>query len=448
MADGAGPPDTSRQEFTLSTTVVDPSFQRLPLEAARLYRILGVLPIGVFGSAVAAAAAAISVDQTQQSLGVLVEAGLVLRSGAGEFCCAVPDHARDVAEEAARERDIQLAASRTISWYVATAIAAASAAQPSRRDRPRPTGDPRIKPLQFDSGVPALDWLDQHADRILRLATFAADRASPLKALVLTRQMGSLFAYRGRYGVWERIDTLGLDCARVVGDLDAEADFQCRRALMFGDLGRFAEALDSVREAMEIFEELEDRRSIATTLGRTGVIHMRRGDLPTALSTLTHAVEMLTVAGGRRDAGLLIDLADAEIEDGQFEGAAVHLREVLQELAQTLDGQGADSYTLARLRMHRGRVFSYLGRRPEAAEADLAAALADMRRVGSHLGRIEALGFLGESSERAGQPAIAREHYAGAAQLLRETGAPGALWLRQRIAALTPLAGECLGRDG
>ncbi len=415
--------------------VIDSCYQGLPPAAARLYRLLGCLPLSRISNQVACAAADLAEPDVSGLLRVLCEANLIQQTGEDQyqFHELIRLHAR---EASTRDEECELSIKRVEQWYLASAAAAATAVRPYRRDRPGDVTDLATPPLAFTSLHTALDWLDAEAPQLLDLARHAAERQRPRIALRIAGQMWSLFAHRKYYRVWQEFDLLGLRCARELGDRGAQARMSRRLGLLAVDLGQYDEATARFTEAAALYEELGDHHRLATVVNSLGVTYLRRGDCESAIERLSQALSMHQELGDARQLCLvLIDLGDALIEAGRANEALLHLERAGEGLRDS-----PDLYSRAHLRALSGRARGVIGDEPKRARADLDAAIEAMGALVSTAGEVEALGYRGEQAEREGALGDAESHYARAAALLDRLGEPSSAWLRQRISGLSPLA--------
>ena len=418
--------------------VIDSCYRGLPPDAARLYRLLGGLPLSRFSTQVACAAADLPEPDVNGLLRMLCEANLIQQTGEDQYQLheLIRLHARETSKH---DDECERSIMRVERWYLASAAAAATAVRPYRRDRPADVAGPATPatpPLAFTSPHTALDWLDAEAPRLLDLARHAAEQQRPRIALRIVGQMWSLFAHRKYYRVWQEFDLLGLRCARELGDRGAQARMSRRLGLLAVDLGQYDEATARFTEAAALYEELGDHHRLATVVNSLGVTYLRRGDCESAIERLSHALSMHRDLGDARQVCLvLIDLGDALIEAERANEALPYLERAGEGLRDS-----PDLYSRAHLRALSGRARGIVGDEPERARADLDAAIEAMGRLVSTAGEAEALGYRGEQAEREGAVGDAESHYGRAAALLDRLGTPSSAWLRQRISGLSPLA--------
>lgn len=413
---------------------LDAGYRALAADAARLYRLLGALPIDVFTAPVAAAAAQLTDPDAARLLGELADAHLLHESAAGayRFYPLTALHARECTEAS---ENASTAVERVITWYLASAINAAGAVRPYRRARPLAPALPLLRPAGFTHLGNALDWLDAESAQLLALVRYCAGHQRARDALEITAQMWALWAYRKYFPLWEEFDSLGLRCARALDDRDAEARMLRRLGLLCTHLGRYRKARAYLQDAAGTFEQLGDEHRTATALNSLGVVELHDGDPQAAIALLARALAIHQRRGEIRQTALvLIDLADAEIELGSLDPALIHLRDAESHLTDS-----PDLYNAARLRMLRGRAHTRAAQFQDA-EQELTAALELMRRTNSAFGQAQALYYLSELAANTEQGQLAERHRAEATALLQQLGTPNSGWLRARIAAASTTA--------
>lgn len=422
--------------------IIDACYRHLPQDAARLYRLLGALPVSRISADPASAAAALPGEHVRTLLQLLADANLLRQVDSENYAFhdLVRLHAREMADAPEYQHERAAAVLRAMDWYLATAISASTTVRPYRRDVPEPVSTDVI-PRRFRGMKDALDWLDAEAHDLLSLARHAAGSGRAEFALRLAGQMWALFVYRRYYRLWEEFDRLGLECARSLGRSGDEARMLRRLGLLYTDIGRYNDAISVLTDAVSLFAAADETHRVATTLDSLGLAHLRRGSPREAAEHLNRSLETHRGLGNRRKVGLvLIDLGDALIESAEYDEAKTRLIEAVE----ALEGS-PDAFSLARLRALLGRAHGRTGAHDDA-QRELNAALRAMQSVDSGFGQAEALGYFGELAEHAGDEAAAREYYLRAADLLVGFGSPRTAWLSRRIRSLTPLAKSVLDR--
>ncbi|KOG91543.1 hypothetical protein ADK38_02590, partial [Streptomyces varsoviensis] len=165
------------EEAEAVRTVFASSYQALPEPAARLFRLIGVLPGPEFSPHAAAALAAAPLARTRRLLDTLAGAYLVRETGPDRYelhdllfaYAAVRARAHDPADE--REAALR----RVLTWYLRTANAAHVQLMPNALRLPPAPADEDVVPLSFDGYHQAKDWYEREQANILAGVHAAAE---------------------------------------------------------------------------------------------------------------------------------------------------------------------------------------------------------------------------------------------------------------------------------
>ncbi|MBQ0847155.1 tetratricopeptide repeat protein [Streptomyces sp. BH-SS-21] len=445
---------------------LDLSYQGLPREAARLYRLLGVHPGTEFGGGVAAAvlgsarggsAEGVSGAGTGPGTGewpdpgelldVLHDANLLIDIGEDRyrFHDLVRLHAvgKAAEEETAAER---VAVFRRIAdHYLATATRAERAIDPRHPLRERSYGPGPVITEDFGDGVrAALDWLERELPNLLAVIRRARTTGEQDISWQLADALGPFFLRRKHYDIWHTSHAEGLAAARELRDGPAE----CRMLTSGGQcaLGRgdTANALEMFEEAARLFAAAGDELGYARTSNYRGLAHQRAGRPDEAAELFAWAAAELRRCGDPRACGLArLNAADVEFGRGRLARAAEDAAEARTALL-TAD----DSYNAARATTLLGRICLGDGR-PDEAERWLAGALSVLREAAAHYETARALDVLGEVAELRGQRELAQGHYREALDLYVGVNRPGpADGVRERLRRLDEAGTSGSGAGG
>jgi len=427
---------------------LDLSYQGLPAEAARLYRLLGVHPGTEFGGGVAGAVLAFAGDGTDgdsgsggaradpgELLDVLHDANLLIDIGEDRyrFHDLVRLHATGKAAEDESAAERAAVFRRIADHYLATATRAERAIDPKHPLRERSYGPGPVITEDFGDGIrAALDWLERELPNlmvVIRRARAAGERDITWQ---LADALGPFFLRRKHYDAWHTSYAEGLAAARELGDRAAE----CRMLTSGGqgELGRgdAARALEMFEEAARLFAAAGDELGYARTSNYRGLAHQRAGQLDEAAELFEWAAVELPRCGDIRAGGLArLNAADVEFTRGRFPRAAEGALGARTTLLAV-----DDSYNAARAATLLGRI-RLGGGRPDEAERWLLDALAVLREVAAHYETARALDALGEVAELRGQRELAQGHYREALDLYVGVNRPGpADGVRERLRRL------------
>lgn len=255
------------------SAVLGPSYRLLPPDAARLYRLLGWLPFGVFDAGVAAAAAGTDAASVRRLLLVLGKASLVERAHDGRY--RMHDLVRlDARERAAgEERESEQAAltERVGTHYL---VLSAFADRALREERLRvadlsallrEAGDPFARA----GGPPPLEWLDTERPAIVAVLRSAVRHELYTLAWRLAEAFSVLFLYHRYLRAWTETLELGVEAAEAAA-AGAETAAQIEEA-MAGEArlrGLLSRPLLDLGENDRAGEQLERAVTLAETTGR------------------------------------------------------------------------------------------------------------------------------------------------------------------------------------
>ncbi|GAA3299542.1 hypothetical protein GCM10020295_38000 [Streptomyces cinereospinus] len=268
------------------SAVLGPSYRLLPPDAARLYRLLGWLPVGVFDAGVAAVAADTDARSAKRLLGFLAKASLVEAVGDGRYRMhdLVRLHARERAAEEEPETEQAVVTERVGTHYL---VLTAFADRALRRDRLRiadlsallrDAGDP----FAVAGGPPPLEWLDTERPAILAVLRTTVRHGLYTLAWQLAEAFTVLFLYRRYLGAWKESLELGAEAAAAAvasadtaGEIAEAAAAEARlRTLLsrplldLGENDRAGAELDKAAALAEAAGHLVLRASVQEFLGR------------------------------------------------------------------------------------------------------------------------------------------------------------------------------------
>jgi DNA-binding SARP family transcriptional activator/tetratricopeptide (TPR) repeat protein len=422
------------------------SYQNLPADAARVFRLLGLSPgDNVHVDAVAALTGS-RAGEARRLLGVLVRASLVHVGRGGRY--GMHDLLRAYAAELAAEHDPAAerseALTRLFDHYLDGSVAAMDALYP---DGPAVKGDPGA----------ARNWIEAERPNLAATCTYAAAHGWHRLAVNLA---GTLFRYLDAGGPVAEAVTVtasAVSAAVALGDREAQARALSDLGRLHRRQGRLAESAETYRQALDLYADLGERAAEAVALRNLGSVHWRLGDYRQAADHYRRAGEQYRLLGdddGRADASVRLGLVDARLGDvaqaaerlqsalalytrlgdrfseayvisllarlsqkpADLAEAAAHLERSLAAVRQAGD-RTAEAYVLTDL----AAVYARDGRLTEAAD-HLRRALVLHRRIGDRASEAEALNDLGEVLGALGDDVEARAQHEQALILAREIG--------------------------
>ncbi|MEW2293180.1 NB-ARC domain-containing protein [Streptomyces sp. NPDC006743] len=205
-------PDPGGEEISVSA-VLGSAYRLLPPDAARLYRLLGWLPTGVFDAGVAAVAAGTGTAGANRLLRALARASLVEAVGDGRFRMhdLVRLHARECAAREEAPAEQRALTERVGTHYL---VLTACADRALRRDRLRITDLPALlrgvdDPFAAAGGPPPLEWLDTERAAVLAVLRAAVRQELNTLAWQLAEVFTAFFLHRRYLGAWRESLELG-----------------------------------------------------------------------------------------------------------------------------------------------------------------------------------------------------------------------------------------------
>jgi tetratricopeptide (TPR) repeat protein len=392
------------------------SYRRLPDPAARMFRLLGLVPGRDIERYAAAALAGADLDTAGGLIDELVRAHLVDRDAAGRL--RLHDLLRAYAAELAgwEPPAVRRAAlTRLFGHYLAAASAAMdalSAAEHHRRpDVPRP--DSVIPPV---TGVQAARaWLDVEQANLVASAEYAAGRGWPRYAAMLSETLSYHLESGGHYTEALAVYGHALTAAREEGDRTAEGGAQHRIGNVLCHLGRHADAAEHYQEALAIRRAAGDAAMVSRTLNNLGCLYQRWGRHAEAADHFRQALASQRAIGDRYgEAVVLCNLGDHLVASGGPYDEALEYYERALELCREVGDRSGEGTTLACI----AYVLVRFGRFADAVER-ARDALELLREVGDRFGECYALSSMGLARVGIGYGAEAAEYATRSLRLAR-----------------------------
>jgi tetratricopeptide (TPR) repeat protein/transcriptional regulator with XRE-family HTH domain len=450
------------------------SYQHLPADAARLFRLLGLHPGADWDRYAAAALTATSVSEAGQQLGTLARAHLIQPAVPDRF--GMHDLLRAYAAGLAASRDgdqaSRSALTRLFDYYLGASAAAMDRLDlAERHHRPDPP-ETALPVPELADGATARAWLDAELGTLTAVAAYAAKHGWHVHAIRLASTLHR-YLHSGHDIDGLVICTLALDAARACGDRAAQAGVLASLGVFHGRQGRYQQAAECHREALALARAAGDRLTQARALGNLALVHdeqgrylqsarfqsqalalyrelddvtgealalcnlglvcLRRGRYQQAAGHLETAIALCHQLDLRfGEAIALTNFGEVRYRQGQYRQAADHQVAALT-LAREIGDRRVAAWALTRLGQVRYRQGHY-----EGAAASHQQALELFREIGDREGETDALNSAGETLLATGRPDQARTCHTTALTLTRQTGNQ-----REEARALTRLGDIC-----
>jgi DNA-binding SARP family transcriptional activator/Tfp pilus assembly protein PilF len=451
--------DAAGEIRTAVRSVFSWSYQQLPQDAARAFRMLGLHPGPDFDAYAVAALTDITVEDATRLCALLARAHLIHPSGPGRY--VVHDLLRAYASYLAGAEDSEpgrrAALSGLFDYYLAAAAAAMDTLHPAERHK-RPRVEPARTPVpSLRRSDPARAWLDTERPNLVVVCAYTAAHGWVGHTVRLAQTLFRYLDIAGHHTEALTTHTHAHRAARASGDRPGEARALNNLAAVYWWQAQHRQAADYYQEAVALFRASRDRGGEADALTNLGVVHRSLGELARAIEHHQHALVLYRETGNVvGEAQALTSLGIVYTTLGQLAPAAEHYQLALVLWRETGKSDGeADALTnlgcvylrqgeleraaechelaLTRYRQHGyrggeantlnnlGLVFCRQNDLARAADYHKQA-LALHRRSGTRIGEAAALNGLGETLRAAGSVEEARRHHLDALTLATEIG--------------------------
>ncbi|MER7178781.1 hypothetical protein ABT404_04705 [Streptomyces hyaluromycini] len=419
-------------------TALDTSYGLLPDESRALYRRMGLLPADRHDLSLLTALTGDGEGMgdigpvSDVAVHALVEANLVEETGPDtyRFHDLVRPHARRLGEEledpGRRERTLR----RFVDWCLSTAASAERILTPSHPLPGHNLAAGTVPPTPLDSPEEALAWLDTHRNGLMGAVRNSARLGWHSSCWRLADLMWPLFLRLRPSQMWVEAHRLGLEAARRSGSRQGEGRMLTSGAIGLRNAGRYSEAADWYRQALEIATADDDVRQQAQAVSGLGHLSFLARRLDEARDHFEHALRLRESIGYRRGAALSRRrLGETALAGGDLATAAEHLRRAGTEL----DSLG-ETYEATRVLALLGHVLDR-GEDPDGGGRRLREALARFRTgdIRSEHWEARCLEWLGQAAESRGDHAESNCYYEAARDLFRRLSLEDAQRLDDRL---------------
>ncbi|MFE2373724.1 BTAD domain-containing putative transcriptional regulator [Streptomyces sp. NPDC059398] len=340
-------------------TVFSWSYEQLDPGAARLFRLLSLVPGDAVDTGAAAALADRPAAEVRAVLAGLAGLHLLEEDGPGRYRAhdLLREYAaeRTTAEDSADEREAAL--ERLLTWYVHSVDAAVGILAPRWNGLPLPAGIPAAPLPEFDgSPSDAPDWLDCHCSALVAAVEYTARQGPYLYAWLLADRLRGYFWRSLRVAEWQATADAALAAADAHGDVSARAAAALTAADLHGHTSRPDDAVLLYRRAGRLAREAGRPDLAATVLNNLAGTLWRFGRLVESAACLTEVLEInrrLGRAHGEFSAHL--NLASVCMPIGRTQEAHDHLMRSLaladgqQERARVMINLARTTHAVGRL---------------------------------------------------------------------------------------------------
>jgi len=395
------------------------SYQQLPADAARAFRLIGLHPGPDLDSYAVAALTDSILDRAHHVLGLLTRAHLVQPTSSGRY--GMHDLLRAYATHLATSEDSEVerraASTRLFDHYLATAGAAMDTLHPAEQHRrPRiPTPDTPSPPVA-DPPV-ARAWLDTERAVLTATCAHTAAHGWPGHTAGLATTLFRYLEVGGHYPEAVAIHTHALHAARHAGDPAAEAYALSSLGVVCWQQGRYQQAADYFERSGALCRAVGDRAGEARALGHLGNVYWHQGRYQQAADYFERSGALWRAVGDRAgEARVLTNLGLVHYQQGNYQQAADYYQQALAQFRE-LNERVGEAYVLDYL----GGAYQRQGHYQQAVDHHQQA-LAQVRELGDRRGEANVLDNLGVVYQRQGHYQQAVDHHQQALAQFRELG--------------------------
>jgi tetratricopeptide (TPR) repeat protein len=462
LADHADRLDERHHERRLDSGVelaLNLSYQHLPSDQQRLFRLAALHPGQDFDAYAAAALADTDPATARDWLAHLRRDHLLLQATADRY--TFHDLVRAYATGRAHDEDPpterRAALTRLFDHYLAAAATVMETLHPDEAYRRLPIPPAATPVPDLTDSETARAWLDAERPNLVAVAAYTATQGWPShtihlgyalfrhlqggyhtdaltvhghalqaaldtddlpgQAYALT-DLGFAHMQQSRPGPAAEHFRRALDLFRQIDEPAGQARALYNLGVVAEQSGRRPAGIDYKQQALVLHRQAGDRTGAARTLSGLGISMVRSGRFPEAVDYYQQALALARQTGNRNsEAFALHGLGEVEVQSGRYEPAGEHLRQTLT-LYRQLGNRGSEAGVLDSL----GLLHTRLGRPDQATEC-YRRALTIFREIGVRAGEAWALNGLGEAAQLAGRPADALGHHIAARTIATDLAA-------------------------
>ncbi len=407
------------------------SYQQLSAPAARMFRLLGLHPGPDITAAAAASMAGLAPSDARCALRELTRANLIAEDLPGRF--AFHDLLRAYAAELAGTQDSpdqrQSAIHRMLDHYLHTAHTASIPFHPHRDEITSAAPLPGVLPENVADYQQATNWFEAEHRVLLGAVSLAADTGFDECAWQLPVTLTTFLYRRGYWDSAVAAHETGLAVALRLGDLNAQGIAHRNLGEAQQLLGRYQEAHNHFRHALDLTQRLGDRPGEARVHAVLAALYEAQGRYSEGLDHSLQALSLFRAIGDRlMQAGMLNNIGWFHARLGNYPQALEICQQAItlhQEFSDTLHGKSNIWDTL-------GFVHQHLGHHDDAVDC-YQHALAIAVHLGDRFNQAKTLANLGDAHNAADNAMAARDAWTKALVILDELHHPSAGQLRDKL---------------
>jgi tetratricopeptide (TPR) repeat protein/DNA-binding XRE family transcriptional regulator len=409
------------------------SYQQLGVQAARMFRLLGLHPGPDISVPAAASLARTAEPEARRLLRELSRAHLIGERAPGRY--ALHDLLRAYAADEARDNDSEperaAAVGRVLDHYLHTGHDGKALLLPPREQVTLPPPRTGTAPEQLADYQQAMAWFEAEHSVLLAAIALAAASGFDRHAWQLPRAIAEFLYRRGHYRDWVATQRTALDAAIRLGDTQGQAVSSRLLANACMAVGDLDQARCSLTASLQLYRQVDNAFGELRVLNSLCELAIRQGRYVDALGHAEQALSGYQAIGNIEvEADLLNNVGWCHGLLGDYHQARTFCRRSLT-LAVEIGSRFAEHHAWDSL----GYVEHQLGNFGEAA-ACYERALPICHDIGTRYNEAEVHNHLGDARHASGELPRAREAWRQALAILEDIQHPGADQVRAKLADL------------
>lgn len=409
------------------------SYRALSLDAARLFRLLGLSTGPDISVSAVASLAALRVPDAEFRLSELSRANLVEHRAVDRF--QIHDllrvYARRLTEATDSEPVRKAAIRRLLDHYLHTANRGALELLPHGDPIPVGRPQPDVVTYRLAGTEQALAWFARERRTLLAAIAQAAEHRLDEQCWQLVEACSDFLDRQGHWQDWLKGLNHALSAARRSADRYGQARVHRDLGLACTRLGRLDEAVDHFMSAVSLFDALGDNVGVARAQVHLSWVFESRGQFRDALDHAERALDLFAHAAHPVGQATALDTAaNHHLLLGDYRQALARSKAAL-ELFQDM----SDPYGEASAWDNMGSAYRHLGEHARALVC-FDRALRLCQDAADRYGASVILTHLGDTHRQLEDFAAARDTWNAALDILDDLGHLDAVRLRERLKGL------------
>ncbi len=408
------------------------SYRLLTPEAARLFRLLALVPGPDISLRAAASLLGVQPRQVRAPIGELLDSRLLCEPQPGRYVShdLISSYGRslsDQIDDGALRAD---ALRRLLEHDLLSAYEAYLCLRPMQRFDPPPVSGAGVSPESFADSTRAMAWFGAEFRVLGTAVQYATDNGMPAYAWRLALLLQLFYQHRGQWHDWSEIMQVALRAARLDRSVAGEAHVSRSLAGAQHYLGHTEHALRLLSRTRDLYERLGLTADMAHAESNLGTVYNALGEHQKAIEYFVAALAVHQRQRNRQSqARALEGIGAANRALGRYEQAITLAQEAMQIFIESGNHNGeAACWAVLSASYHDLRQF-------ERAIECRKRALSIYRELYHPADEAHQLAFLGDTYASAGEVDLADQAYRKALAICDELHLPTARTLRAKLGA-------------